>query len=85
VEENADVIGISILSGSHNEIAEQIFDELKHYKANIPVVMGGIIPESDFESLKKQGIREVFTPKDYDLMSIMEKIIDLISSISKAA
>lgn len=85
VEENADVIGISILSGSHNEIAEQIFDELKHYKANIPVVIGGIIPESDFESLKKQGIREVFTPKDYDLMSIMEKIIDLISSISKAA
>jgi len=79
VEENADVIGLSILSGSHNEIATQIFDELKHYKADIPVIMGGIIPEGDFANLKKQGIREVFTPKDFDLMGIMEKVIDLIS------
>lgn len=85
VEENADVIGLSILSGSHNEIATQIFSELVHYKANIPVVMGGIIPESDFDGLRKQGIREVFTPKDYDLMTIMERIIDLISTASKAA
>ncbi|WCL47685.1 protein meaA [Leptospira sp. GIMC2001] len=85
VEENADVIGISILSGSHNEIAAQIFNELTHYKAGIPVIMGGIIPESDFASLKKQGIREVFTPKDYDLMTIMEKIIDLVSSTQAAA
>lgn len=44
VEENADVIGVSILSGSHLELAEQIFNELKHYKADIPVVFGGIIP-----------------------------------------
>ncbi|XDD48478.1 protein meaA [Leptospira sp. WS39.C2] len=79
VEENANVIGLSILSGSHKEIAKQLFDELAHYKANIPVVIGGIIPESDFEELKKMGIREIFTPKDYDLMSIMNKIIDIIS------
>ncbi|TGM06576.1 protein meaA [Leptospira jelokensis] len=79
VEENANVIGLSILSGSHKEIAKQLFDELTHYKANIPVVIGGIIPESDFEELKKMGIREIFTPKDYDLMSIMNKIIDIIS------
>lgn len=80
VEENANVIGLSILSGSHKEIAKQLFDELAHYKANIPVVIGGIIPESDFEELKKMGIREIFTPKDYDLMSIMNKIIDIIST-----
>ncbi|MGV3666294.1 MAG: protein meaA [Leptospira bouyouniensis] len=79
VEENANVIGLSILSGSHKEIAKQLFDELAHYKAKIPVVIGGIIPESDFEELKKMGIREIFTPKDYDLMSIMNKIIDIIS------
>ncbi|MCE9500200.1 MAG: protein meaA [Leptospira sp.] len=80
VEENADVIGISILSGSHNEIAKQILDELVHYKASdkIPVVMGGIIPESDFESLRKTGIKEIFTPKDFDLMAIIDKIVDLI-------
>ncbi|MCW7492747.1 protein meaA [Leptospira sp. 2 VSF19] len=79
VEENANVIGLSILSGSHKEIVKQLFDELAHYKAKIPVVIGGIIPESDFEELKKMGIREIFTPKDYDLMSIMEKIIDIVS------
>ncbi|HMZ58903.1 MAG TPA: methylmalonyl-CoA mutase family protein, partial [Leptospiraceae bacterium] len=81
VEENADVIGISILSGSHKEIAEQISSELVHYKAKeqIPVVFGGIIPESDFGSLKSLGVKEIFTPKDYDLMKIMDKIIDIIS------
>jgi len=80
VEENADVIGISILSGSHNEIADHIMKELIHYKAkdHIPVVFGGIIPESDFSGLKSLGVREVFTPKDFDLMSIMDKIIDII-------
>ena len=63
------------------EIAEQIFSELDHYKAkeSIPVVIGGIIPEADFEGLKKLGIKEIFTPKDYDLMSIMDKIVDIIS------
>ncbi len=82
VEENADVIGISILSGSHKEIAKQIMDELKHYKAEnkIPVVMGGIIPESDFDSLKKDGVKEIFTPKDFDLMKIMDKVVDLVNS-----
>lgn len=81
VEENADVIGISILSGSHKEIIKQLFDELDHYKAKdkIPVVIGGIIPESDFAELKEMGIKEIFTPKDYDLMSIMNKVIDIIS------
>jgi len=81
VEENADVIGISILSGSHKEIVKQLFDELEHYKAKdkIPVVIGGIIPESDFAELKEMGIKEIFTPKDYDLMSIMNKVIDIIS------
>lgn len=80
VEENADLIGLSILSGSHKEIVLQIFDELKHYKSNIPVIVGGIIPESDFQELESMGVRGIFTPKDYDLMSIMNKIIDLIST-----
>lgn len=77
VEENADVIGVSLLSGSHMELAEQIFAELKHYKADIPVIFGGIIPQSDIDSLKKMGVKEVFTPKDYDLMDIMDHIINL--------
>ncbi|TGK09049.1 protein meaA [Leptospira fletcheri] len=85
VEENANVIGVSILSGSHIELAEQIFQELKHYKAEIPVVFGGIIPASDFETLKKIGVKAIFTPKDYDLMDVMEKIIDILSKAPVAA
>ena len=84
VEENANVIGVSILSGSHNELAEQIFSELKHYNAAIPVVFGGIIPTSDFENLQNLGVKEIFTPKDYDLMDVMEKIIDLVATRAAA-
>ncbi|PJZ76462.1 protein meaA [Leptospira neocaledonica] len=79
VEENANVIGVSILSGSHVELAEQIFAELKHYKADIPVVFGGIIPQPDFEKLHSIGVKAIFTPKDYDLMDVMDRIIDIVS------
>ncbi|EPG72519.1 methylmalonyl-CoA mutase [Leptospira fainei serovar Hurstbridge str. BUT 6] len=85
VEENANVIGVSILSGSHVELARQIFEELKHYKADIPVVFGGIIPQSDFETLTKIGVKAIFTPKDYDLMDVMERIIDILSKAPVAA
>lgn len=81
VEENANVIGVSILSGSHIEIAEQMMQELAHYKAkdSIPVVFGGIIPEADFARLKEIGIQDIFTPKDYDLMQVMNRVIDVIA------
>ncbi len=80
VEENADIIGVSILSGSHMELAEQIMDRLKKSGADgdIPVVFGGIIPQSDFESLQKIGIRKIFTPADYELIEVMEKIMDVV-------
>ncbi|TGK03890.1 protein meaA [Leptospira semungkisensis] len=81
VEENANVIGVSILSGSHVELAEQIFAELKHYKADIPVVFGGIIPQPDFDKLHKIGVKAIFTPKDYDLMDVMDRIIEIVSQV----
>ncbi len=73
--------------GFQKQLAEQIKDELTHYKAvdHIPVIFGGIIPESDFETLRKIGVKEIFTPKDFDLMKIMDKIIDLIAKQKKAA
>ncbi|MBE8398314.1 hypothetical protein IQB76_19785, partial [Leptospira borgpetersenii serovar Hardjo-bovis] len=46
---------------------------------------GGIIPPSDFETLTKLGVKAIFTPKDYDLMDVMERIIDIISKTVKAA
>ncbi len=79
VEENADVIGVSILSGSHVELAGQLVGKLKEMKADrIPVVFGGIIPKEDFATLEKEGIRKIFTPSDYRLMDIMDQILNVV-------
>jgi (2R)-ethylmalonyl-CoA mutase len=80
IEENVDVIGISLLSGSHNEIIEQLMAELDKEGARdaIPVVLGGIIPQGDIPSLVAQGIKAVFTPKDYDLMDVMNRVMDIV-------
>jgi (2R)-ethylmalonyl-CoA mutase len=80
VEENVDVIGISLLSGSHNEIIDQLLDELDKQGAKeaIPIILGGIIPQSDMESLKDKGVEKIFTPKDYDLMDVMNQIMDVV-------
>ena len=81
LEENVDVIGISLLSGSHNEIIDQLFEELDANKAkeSIPVILGGIIPTPDFETLKQKGVKRIFTPKDFDLMAVMNDIMDVIN------
>jgi methylmalonyl-CoA mutase C-terminal domain/subunit len=62
-QEDVDVIGLSILSGAHNTLCPRLL-ELLHQKQmdDVPVVIGGIIPESDIASLKKAGIAEVFLP-----------------------
>jgi ethylmalonyl-CoA mutase len=80
VEEGADVIGASVLSGSHVALAEQIMDGLREHGAaeRIQVVMGGIIPPSDVEKLESNGVRRVFTPADYELLDIMESIVALL-------
>lgn len=82
LEENVDVIGISLLSGSHNEITDQLFEELDKHGAKdaIPVILGGIIPTPDFESLRNKGVKKIFTPKDFDLMSVMNDILDVINA-----
>lgn len=81
LEENVDVIGISLLSGSHNEIIDQLFAELEENNAKdaIPVVLGGIIPTPDFDSLKAKGVKRIFTPKDFDLMAVMNDIMDVVN------
>ncbi len=81
LEENVDVIGISLLSGSHNEIIDQLFTELDNNGAKeaIPVILGGIIPTPDFQALYKKGVKRIFTPKDFDLMTVMDEILDVIN------
>lgn len=80
IEEDVDVIGISLLSGSHNEIIDQLFAELDKEGARdqIPVILGGIIPQPDVAELMTKGIKHVFTPKDYDLMTVMNQVMDIV-------
>ncbi len=84
VEENADLIAMSILSGSHLELVDQLMKTLVKYKAEkeIPLVVGGIIPESDFERLRALGVQHIFTPKDYDLIAIMEKNLEIAEAFA---
>jgi len=82
IEEDATVLGLSVLSGAHLEIARAVRDELaRHGVADaIPVVLGGIVPDADVEPLRALGVRAVFTPKDYDLMDVMHRILDVIGA-----
>ncbi|HEV7731235.1 MAG TPA: protein meaA [Candidatus Binatia bacterium] len=82
VEEDAAVLGLSVLSGSHLEIAGLVLDELERHGARdaIPVVLGGIVPDSDIPALKALGIRAIFTPRDFDLMDVMDRILDVIGA-----
>ncbi|MHB1138561.1 MAG: protein meaA [Microthrixaceae bacterium] len=82
VEEDADVIGASVLSGSHIELSEQIFEQLSKYGAadRIAVVVGGIVPPADVAKLEALGVRRVFTPSDYELIDVMESIVGVIEA-----
>ncbi len=82
VDEDADVIGASVLSGSHVELARQIIALLDGYgaRARIRLVLGGIIPPGDVPVLHALGVERVFTPSDYQLIDIMESIADLVEA-----
>ena len=81
VAEDVDVIGISILSGSHRTLVWEILDALARVKAtDIPVVVGGIIPPEDAEWLASIGVAATFTPKDFDATRIMNSIVDILNA-----
>ncbi|MBM3581183.1 MAG: protein meaA [Alphaproteobacteria bacterium] len=79
LQEGADAVGVSVLSGSHLALVAAVIKGLRaEGAADVPVVAGGIIPPADAEALKRQGIARVFTPKDYDLSAIVAAIAGLI-------
>jgi len=79
VAEDVDVVGLSILSGSHRELVPAVVEGLRaHGLDEVPVVVGGIIPEADAEWLKQRGVAAVFTPKDYDANAIMCRVVDVV-------
>jgi (2R)-ethylmalonyl-CoA mutase len=79
VEEDVHVIGLSILSGSHMEAVPAVLEGLRDAGAgDVPVVVGGIIPDGDAARLKAAGVARVFTPKDFELTDIMRSVVDVI-------
>jgi (2R)-ethylmalonyl-CoA mutase len=79
VQEGVHVVGLSVLSGSHMEVVPAVVAGLAAAgAADIPVVVGGIIPPEDAAVLRQQGVVGVFTPKDYDMTSMMNEIVDII-------
>jgi (2R)-ethylmalonyl-CoA mutase len=76
-DEDVDIVGISILSGSHLELVPEIVDRLRAAGVDVPVVVGGIIPPEDADILVGKGAARVYTPKDFELERIMEDMLDL--------
>jgi ethylmalonyl-CoA mutase len=79
-QEGVHVVGLSILSGSHSELIPSVLEALSEAGAGeIPVVVGGIIPEVDAASLREAGVAAVYTPRDWDLNQMMRDIIALVA------
>jgi ethylmalonyl-CoA mutase len=85
-EEDAHVVGLSILSGSHMPLMEELMRLMQaEGLAHIPVIVGGIIPDDDAVRLRAMGIAQVYTPKDFQLNRIMMDIVGLVDSAPLAA
>ena len=76
-DEDVDVVGISILSGSHLELVPETVSRLQEADVDAPVIVGGIIPDADRTKLLEAGVARVYTPKDFRLSEIMADVADL--------
>jgi (2R)-ethylmalonyl-CoA mutase len=79
VDEGVHVVGLSILSGSHAELIPAVLAELRQAGADVPVVVGGIIPPADEVALLEAGVARVYTPKDFEISRIMGDIVSLVA------
>jgi (2R)-ethylmalonyl-CoA mutase len=83
VDEDVHVIGLSILSGAHNLLVPEVIDRLRDEgidPADVPVIVGGVIPDEDERKLLEIGVAKVYTPRDFDLTKMMGEIADLIAN-----
>ncbi len=86
LDQEAHVVGLSILSGSHIPLITEVLDKMqKTGLSHIPLVVGGIIPEEDAAKLRALGVAAVYTPKDFELNRIMMDIVTLVDSQTLAA
>ena len=81
-----DLVGLSILSGSHVPLATEVCEKLRAAGiGDIPVVVGGIIPPEDADTLKKAGVSAIYTPKDFDMAGIVIDMVDMIMKYEDVA
>jgi (2R)-ethylmalonyl-CoA mutase len=81
LEEGVHVVGLSILSGSHQPLVTEVLTRMRaHGLGDVPVVVGGIIPAADAAALQAQGVARVFTPKDYAIAAVMGEIVSLLEA-----
>jgi (2R)-ethylmalonyl-CoA mutase len=86
LEDQAHVVGLSILSGSHIPLVEDLMKRMKDAGlGDTPVIVGGIIPEDDATRLRAMGVARVYTPKDFELNNIMADIVTLADPKAVAA
>src|SRR4029450_6306789 len=85
VEEDVDVVGLSILSESHRDLVPRVVELLRTDEADIPVVVGGIIPAADAAAMREAGVDGIYPPKDFEINRIMGEIADLVAERHRAA
>ncbi|MGH3732322.1 MAG: protein meaA [Acidimicrobiales bacterium] len=79
-DEDVDVVGLSILSGSHLALVPRVITGLREAGVSAKVVVGGIVPDDDARELMADGVAAVYTPKDYSMAAIMADLLDLVES-----
>jgi len=85
-EQRVHVVGLSILSGSHLPLVQDVIARMKEAGLDdVPVVVGGIIPPQDASVLKQAGVAEVYTPKDFELNRIMSDLVEIVEGAADAA
>jgi len=83
VAEDVHLVGLSILSGSHLELVPEVLRGLRGAGAgDLPLVVGGIIPPADAQTLLRLGVAAVFTPKDFGLTDIVDQLVDVVRRTS---
>jgi (2R)-ethylmalonyl-CoA mutase len=77
-DEDVDLVGLSVLSGSHRTLVPEIVALLREYGVDAPIVVGGIIPDADQVEMLAAGVARVYTPKDFRVSDIVAELADLV-------
>jgi (2R)-ethylmalonyl-CoA mutase len=80
-DEDVDIVGISILSGSHLALVPRVLEGLREAGIDAKVVVGGIVPDQDGDKLRRLGVAAIYTPKDFSLSAIMDDLLGMVESV----